>query len=372
MMSTSTVSHPPFDSTPSQSHIQPAQRFARSPFWLRALRRNPYIYSAVCKSRLAYSRRMLAAHQRAVFQANQNLLRMNDIDARHCHELSRQGFTVLPEFVPVQTVDRIFEQADGMFKNLRINMQHAYSVQNKTRTSLAGVSYGELAASEKVIALHDLLVNIPECTSIVFDLSILRILANFLGFIPPLYLATLVRDFPHNRALESSNFHKDNDEADSVQIFIYLVDIDDTHGPLVYIQGTNHYDVKSCRPRLSRDLGINANDGRLSDAEVEKHYPQEEWSRIKVKRGSVALIHGNGIHKGPAWLRPGDPSNQPRTAIKIDVHGPKPGVDYATKKNVMRSEDYAQLTALQRLFAHESLEAVGRAAQIAGQSCLDK
>jgi hypothetical protein len=338
----------------SKPQIQPAEVFVRPPFWLRTLRKNPYLYSPICKARMAYSRRILAASERSEFAANRRLLTMNEMEAQRCRELANQGFTVLPEFVPVQTVDKIFEQADSMFRNLRINMQHAYSVQNKMRTSLEGLSYEELAASEKVIAVKDPLVNIPECLPIVFAPEILRILANFLRFIPPLYLATLVRDFPHSRALESSNFHKDNDEADSVQIFIYLVDIDDSRGPLVYIPGTNHYDVRSCRPRLSRDLGITANDGRLSDDEVEKHYSKKEWKRLKVKRGSVALIHGNGLHKGPAWPQMGDSINQPRTAIKIDVHGPKPGVNYATKRNVMRREDCERLSDLQRLFAHES------------------
>jgi phytanoyl-CoA dioxygenase PhyH len=339
----------------AQTTVQPAPVSVRPPAWLRALRLNPYLYSPVCKLRMAYSRRILAAKERKLLQAKQNLFQMTGEESKHCRELATRGYTVLPEFVPTGIVDAIFAQADARFRNLQINMQHAYSVQNKTRSSLQGLSYDELAASEKVIALRDPLVHIPECVPIVFNESILKIVGNFLGFVPPLYLATLVRDFPHARALESSNFHKDNDEADSLQVFIYLVDIDDTRGPLVYIPGTNSYDIRSCRPRLSRDLGLDANDGRLSDEEVEKHYPQQEWHRLRVKRGSVALIHGNGLHKGPAWPRMGEATNQPRTAIKIDVHGPKPGVNYAAKTNVMLQEDYAQLSPLQQLFAHQAL-----------------
>ena len=93
------------------------------------------------------------------------------------------------------------------------------------------MSYDEIAATEKVIALRDPLVAIPELIGIAFHESILKIAGNFLGYVPPLYRATVVRDFPHNRPLHSSNFHKDNDESDSLQIFIYLVDIDDHRGP---------------------------------------------------------------------------------------------------------------------------------------------
>ncbi len=78
----------------------------------------------------------------------------------------------------------------------------------------------------------------------------------------------------------------------------------------MYVPGSNHYDVRSCRPRLSRDLGIAANDGRLSDEEVERIYPRQYVgdSADRSEEASRA-IHGNGIHKGPAWGVPGSPLN---------------------------------------------------------------
>ncbi len=242
-----------------------------------------------------------------------------------------------------------------MFRALQIDFGRAYSVQTGERRSLEHLSYQELAATEKMIALTDPLLHIPELVDIAFDETILRIAANFLGCIPPLYRVTLVRDFPHNRPLHSSNFHKDNDESDSLQIFIYLVDIDDSRGPLVYVPGSNRYDVRSCRPRLSRDLGIAAHDGRLSDEEVERIYPRGEWAILRTGRGSLAAIHGNGIHKGPAWPQPGDPANKPRTAIKLDLHGHKRGVDRAGNENRMWRRDFERMSPLQRMFAHATL-----------------
>ncbi len=231
-----------------------------------------------------------------------------------------------------------------MFRDLQIDFERAYSVETGERRSLAGVSYDELAASEKMIALRDPLVHIPEIIAVAFHESILKIAANFLGCVPPLYRVMVVRDFPHNRALHSGNFHKDNDECDSLQIFVYLVDIDDTRGPLVYVPGSNHYDVRSCRPRLSRDLGLASHDGRLSDEEVERVYPRSGWAVLRTVRGSIAAIHGNGIHKGPAWTRPGDPNNQPRTAIRLDLHGYKRGVARDGKENRMQQADFARMS----------------------------
>jgi hypothetical protein len=292
---------------------------------------------------------------RELYRGNRSLFALNELEQREVANLRENGFALLSSFFPTESIDRIFQIADAGFRSLAIDYSRAYSVQSKLRNSLAGLSYEELAATEKMIALRDPLVAVPEAIDIAFHPSILKIAAAFLGYIPPLYRVTIVRDFPHNRPLHSSNFHKDNDESDSLQIFIYLVDIDDAHGPLVYVPGSNHHDVKSCRPRLARDLGVASNDGRFSDEEIERVYPRQSWAVLRTPRGSVAAIHGNGIHKGPAWPRPGDPANQARTAIKLDLHGHKANVTRDMKENVIRRVDFDRLSALQRLFVHATV-----------------
>lgn len=337
------------------AHPARQPRPARSPVWLRTLRKQPGLYGAICRARLFYSRRLAGGAARRSFRRNHGILVPGALEKSNIESLRTHGYSLLPDYFPVELIDRIYSKADAMFRNLQIDFTRAYSVQTGERRSLQGLSYEDLAASEKMIALADPLVHIPELLSVAFEASILRIAANFLGSIPSLYRVTVVRDFPHARPLHSSNFHKDNDESDSLQIFIYLVDIDDTRGPLVYIPDSNHYDARSCRPRLSRDLGIASNDGRLSDDEVERIYPRCNWAVLRTKRGSVVAIHGNGIHKGPSWPRPGDPSNRPRTAIKLDLHGNKFGVRRDGKENRIQKCDFARMTELQRLFAHAEI-----------------
>jgi hypothetical protein len=193
-------------------------------------------------------------------------------------------------------VARIYAKADERFRNLQLDSARAYSVQSGARQSLDNLTYEELAATEKLIALADPLLHIPELLEVAFHESILKIAANFLGCIPPLYRVTVVRDFPHNRPLHSSNFHKDNDESDSLQIFVYLVDIDETRGPLVYIPGSNHYDARSCRPRLSRDLGIApcAPGGAASRPFTETEY-------IKDRRGRGRATRATGRGRPSSW-----------------------------------------------------------------------
>ena len=340
--------HPsPLPEAPSTSLPAPAP-----PSYVRRLRMQPHLYSTICKARLFYSRRIAGAGARRTFRRNPSLFRLSALEAKQVESLRCNGFSLADNFVPKGMVDRLYAQADAMFRDLRIDFDRAYSVQTGQRRSLQGLSYEELAASEKMIALADPLLHIPELLDVAFDERILKIAANFLRGVPPLYRVTVVRDFPHKRPLHSSNFHKDNDESDSLQIFIYLVDIDDSRGPLVYVPESNRYDVRSCRPRLSRDMGLSGNDGRLSDEEVERVYPCSEWAVLRTGRGSLAAIHGNGIHKGPAWPRPGDPANRPRTAIKLDLHGHKAGVARAGNENRIWRRDFERMSELQRLFAH--------------------
>lgn len=341
---------------------------ARSPFLLRTIRMRARLYSAICRARLLYSRRIAGAENRKWFLLNRSLFALSDVEAQQVESLRNLGYALVPGFFSSALVDRIYARADALFRNLAIDCTRAYSVQTGERTSLKGFSYAELAATEKMIALRDPLVNVPETVDIAFHESILRIAANFLGYVPPLYRVTVVRDFPHDRPLHSSNFHKDNDEADSLQIFIYLVDIDDTRGPLVYVPGSNRYDVRSCRPRLSRDLGLAADSGRFSDEEIERVYPRSEWATLRTCRGSIALIHGNGIHKGPSWTHPGGRANQPRTAIKLDLHGCKTGIVRDGKENRIRRCDMQRLSELQKLFAHATLaeDEIAMSAQAGG------
>jgi Phytanoyl-CoA dioxygenase (PhyH) len=333
----------------------PPKGVKRPHFLRRLLRREPHIYSAVCKARLFYSRRVAGAGARAAFRRHAGLFAMNPFESQMVEWLRSEGFALAPGFLSRPVADSIYAQADALFHALEIDEQRSYSVQTGERATLEGASYEQLSATEKLIAVRDPLLRIPELAHIAFHPSILRIAANFLGAVPPLYRVTVVRDFPHSRALHSSNFHKDNDESDSLQMFLYLVDIDDTRGPLVYIPGSNRYDALSCRPRLSRDLGIDANDGRLSDEEVLRHYPRQRWAVLRTRRGSLAAIHGNGIHKGPAWPKPGDPANLPRTAIKLDMHGCKSGVVRDHRENRLYRGDLERMSELQRLFAHATV-----------------
>ena len=296
---------------------------------------------------------MLAKDERELFQRDQALFSMSDFEAKHSRKLKEQGFTVLPEFFSTDLADTIFEKADRLFKELKARSTDAYSVQHGQRKTLEGLSYDDLSTTEKMISLKDPLVEVPEAVDIAFNESILKIITNFLQYVPPRFKPMLVRDFPSDRPRESSNFHRDNDESDSVPSSSISSTSTTLADRSVYVPGTNRYDVQSCRPRLSKDLGIGSADGRYTDEEIEKYYPRQQWIPLKVTRGSVAIIHGNGFHKGPAWPRYGDPSNRPRTALRFDLAGRKARGGYRGQEKKLRREDYDRLSKLQKLITHD-------------------
>lgn len=326
------------------------QAMAR-PASLVQVAKQPHLFSLLCKARLFYSRHFAVRPERAEYKRAKHLFTMSPFEAARYDEIRTQGFTVLRDFFDVGRIDRMYEKADRLFRDLQISTGTGYSVERNRRKSLEGLTYEELESSEKFIALKDPLLNVPECIQMVFDESILKIVGNFLRYMPPRYKPLIVRDFPLDRPRESSNFHKDNNDCDTVQVFVYLVDIDDARGPLIYVPGTHRYDVRSCRPKENRDLGIDDNDGRISDGNIEKFYPRQTWATLKVRRGSVVIIHGNGFHKGPSWSTYRDPRNKARTAIRIDAHGNSARTSYRGDGETIGRADYDRLSKLQGLFA---------------------
>jgi hypothetical protein len=330
---------------------QPLSMFQDPQLLLRTIRRQPHLYSLLCKAALFYSRNIASSAEKRAFCNEKALFSLDALEARHCDELKQTGITILHGFFDTELTDLIYAEADHLFRNLRLDFVAGYSVQDKKLPSLKGITYEALESTEKVIFLEAPLRNIPACIPFAFNETILKIVTNFLGCIPPHFAVSIIRDFPHDRPKEASNFHKDFDDADSVAAFVYLVDTDvDTSGSFVYVPFSNRYDTRSCKPRLSRDSGSNANDGRMSDGEVEKHYPRKTWVTVRAKRGSVVIFHGNGIHKGPSWKHYGDAGNRPRTAIRLSFGG------FKLKDSIRRTgvrvaeEDYQRLSRLQRLF----------------------
>src|SRR5580698_9689530 len=106
-------------------NTQPTANSARPPFLLSAVRKRPYLYSAICKARIAYSRQIAVAIMREVFRHNQELLAPNSWEKTQVELLRRNGYTLAPDFFPRELIDSIYTKADFLFRTLQIDLQRA-------------------------------------------------------------------------------------------------------------------------------------------------------------------------------------------------------------------------------------------------------
>jgi hypothetical protein len=84
-------------------------------------------------------------------------------------------------------------------------------------------------------------------------------------------------------------FHFDMDRLKFVKFFVYLTDVDESHGPHVYVSSSHLRKPKAVR-----------RDGRISDDEIIQAYGQEGIIEITGQRGTVLAVDTRGFHKGKA------------------------------------------------------------------------
>jgi hypothetical protein len=133
------------------------------------------------------------------------------------------------------------------------------------------------------------LVELPAVQRLLADESLLAIAQQHLGAAPVQDLVTMWWTASRGRAASSTaaqQYHFDLDRVRFLKVFVYLTDVDDQHGPHVFVRGSH----RSKPDALRRD-------GRHSDAEVERAFPGKA-TKIGGPRGTVFLADTLGMHKG--------------------------------------------------------------------------
>jgi hypothetical protein len=261
---------------------------------------------------------------RKIFRRSPHAFALNEFETQQLESLLGRGYAFAPDFFSHALVDHIHAKADAIFRNVPKPAEHR-------------------------IELEDPLMQISEVLDIAFHEGVLKVVAHFFRHIPPVYRVAIVRYFPRDGAPYLSGFRQETHDSDSLEILVDLAAVDHTRGPLVYVPGSNLYG--SCRPRLLSAFGLPADPRQLTDKEVERIYPRDTWATLSGERGSITVIHKRGLNKGPAWTVPGDVNNKPRTAIRIDITGHRPGVRYDWRGNLMRKWNFERMSKFQQVFA---------------------
>jgi hypothetical protein len=289
--------------------------------------KRPYLYRAIRRMQSVCSRQEGNGEEdlRRILRRNPNSFALNEFETQQLESLSGRGYAFAPGFFSKGLVDHIRAKADAIFRKMPASTDHTLELEGP-------------------------LVEISEVLDIAFHESVLKVVAHFFRRVPPLYRVAIVRYLPSDCAPDSSRFRQEAHDSDSLEILIDLAAVDRTRGPLVYVP-ESHLHV-SCRPRLLNAFGFPLAPRQLEDHEVERLYPRETWITLFGEQGSMTAIHRRGLSKGPVWAFPGDTSNKPRTAIRIDITSHRPGIRCEWKGNAMRKWNFDRMSKFQQVFTH--------------------
>lgn len=135
----------------------------------------------------------------------------------------------------------------------------------------------------------------PSDPAIRFALSdpVLGIANGYMGMLTQIRHFNVWRTFPTNTdARDSQLWHRDPEDRQIVKCFIYLTDVDDDAGPLVYAPGTHPKGAIREEPEYIPGTG------RMSEEGVAKVVPPERWITARGQAGTVIFADTRGCHKG--------------------------------------------------------------------------
>lgn len=140
------------------------------------------------------------------------------------------------------------------------------------------------------------ILSVPAAQDIVADRSLFEIARRYLGGEPvqdlvAMWWSAAVRSTDRGAADAAQQFHFDLDRLRFLKVFVFLTDVDEEHGPHVYVRGTH----RSAPQRFRAD-------GRHPDEEVLPAFGDDVCS-ISGPRGTVFLADTRGLHKGRALQR---------------------------------------------------------------------
>jgi hypothetical protein len=194
--------------------------------------------------------------------------------------LRREGFFVLDERLP-----------DSFVTNLRdsITAQMDASSGGKFSRSLAGTD----RSTPQYKSSHESLTRLSGLYKLAADPVLRSIVAEYLGVEPIMNASVAFLNAPCDLTSHSDlsataqMYHHDMERLGFVKLFVYLTDVDESSGPHAVIPGTHR-----------RRPGMLWEDGRHSDAELEREGVLDSEVRIYGPAGTVFMVDTSMLHKG--------------------------------------------------------------------------
>jgi hypothetical protein len=93
---------------------------------------------------------------------------------------------------------------------------------------------------------------------------------------------------------ESQLWHRDREDYCILKVFVYLSDIDDGAGPLVYACGSHRKGTRRDEPEHFMEGGVK----RSRDDQMDRVVPAGEWRKCVGPKGTIVFADTAGYHKG--------------------------------------------------------------------------
>jgi hypothetical protein len=328
----------------------PAIRKSTSDIQQGPMARGAFLGSALRMMRSTRQQKRMYQESSRMFRRNPRLFSLDDLEFQFLRSLLNQGHAMAPAFFSKDLVDRIYTKADGIFNNFAAD-ERSVLINSSECTPQGKRMRDGSAIRERTIELIDPLVCIPEVLDIVFHESILKSSAHFLQHIPRLYKVSIVRHFPNHRPICLTRSQQETDRHDCLNIIIDLLDMDGTHGLLVYLP--SKHNCLTFERNAPRESDISGSD-RKRVPYMKTNSARSKWVVLRGDRGTIVAVSGGG-DRGSVWTYPGDVNNKPRTSLRIQISGYKAGDLPAAPQNRILKWNFDRMTELQQMFAYPGL-----------------
>jgi hypothetical protein len=174
------------------------------------------------------------------------------------------------------------------------------------------------------------ILELAELQQLATDETLMAVAQAYLGCRPVNDLVAMWWSAAHGGGPSSAAaqlFHFDMDRLKFLKFFVYLSDVDEAHGPHVYVDSSH---VRKPKP-MRRD-------GRIPDDEVIAQYGENAIIELTGERGTILAVDTRGFHKGKA-LETGD-----RLLFQVEYANSLFGVPY---NRVSVSTQWSQIALTQ-------------------------
>lgn len=172
----------------------------------------------------------------------------------------------------------------------------------------------------------------PAAQGLATDRSLRAVAAAYLGCEPVCSLSALWWSVPWEGGASSEIaqlFHEDRDHPAFLKFFLYVTDVDEAHGPHVFVRGSH----RDRRPGLRADR-------RFTDDQVGRRYGTDDILTVCGRRGTLFAADTRGLHKGLP------PEAGPRLVFQLEFATSLFGAAYARiDPATLTTEATAEVTA---------------------------